>query len=377
MDVQSMPKTSKHVKRRQQHVQTCQTTSKYVTKWITHRVPICIPIKPPPRGDLQAGWRRGKQMDNFNKRVGVVSEAVFLDDPGLWTLSIDNLKSFLDVAEDSTSNARYVPAKFVKNGVRGIADNEFDEADEPAADNRTEITAAESERLFQKPFSGWKKSHVLAVLKRSIVVIAGSRAMYVRLPSKDANAIVHRIAVAGIEQDWLRDKKRWGDDNKEFYGHYKRGAELYYDGFAEQVAEEQKLVDAAVAARGGQRPEDFITECNQKLQELLRAAPTITVRVVADTPSPPTGAEPMRIAPDDDGSYRIPRAAGLNERTSSKRNAFAPDFAVRRRIRMKQSASPDEAEALVDVGMEDAALGRGQASSSRDMPPEENTQCEG
>ena len=157
-------------------------------------------------GDLRPGWRRGKQMDNFNKRVGSLSEATFLDDPGLWTLSIDDLKSFFDVAEESTTQARYTPAKFAKNGVRGLADNEFDADDEPPADGRVEITPAESKKLFQKPFSGWKTAHVMAVLKRSIACIAGKHALYVRLPSKDEGATVHRIAVDRIEEDWLRDK---------------------------------------------------------------------------------------------------------------------------------------------------------------------------
>ncbi|CAK0891769.1 unnamed protein product [Prorocentrum cordatum] len=140
-------------------------------------------------GNLLPGWRRSKSMDGFKSSQGTASEGTLLDDPGMWHLSIDDLKSFFDAAEDTFARARYNDAKFVKNSVRCLAENEFDEKDEPPADDRTIITAAEAEKLFMKPFSGWKQAHVLAVLKRTVACVAGRHSMCLRFPSSDPDAV--------------------------------------------------------------------------------------------------------------------------------------------------------------------------------------------
>ena len=101
-----------------------------------------------------------------------------MDDKLLSDWVIDDLKAFLDVGEDSTATARYTDAVFCKNGMRAVADNEFDPDDEPEDDGRLEITDKEFFTMVQKSFGYKKETHVYAVLKRAIVVIAGQRALY-------------------------------------------------------------------------------------------------------------------------------------------------------------------------------------------------------
>ena len=74
---------------------------------------------------------------------------------------------------------RYADTRLYRNAMCGSAQNEFDPDDEPPADRRTEITPAEGLKLFKKPFEGAKKPHIMAILKRTITVVAAERAVYV------------------------------------------------------------------------------------------------------------------------------------------------------------------------------------------------------
>ena len=71
--------------------------------------------------------------------------------------------------------------------------------------------------LLDEFFRGDKEKDALAVLKRSIVVMFGSHALYLRLPSERRDAIVHRICLEDVHLDLL------GDRDKPLYGKYKGG----------------------------------------------------------------------------------------------------------------------------------------------------------
>jgi hypothetical protein len=216
-------------------------------------------------------------MDNFNKRASKVCEAIFLDDPGLANLCLSMLKQLFSVAEDSSGQARYNPVKLCKNGMRGVADNEFDAEDEPAPDNRTTITSEEAMKLCNKPFGGRGQAHVMAVLKRTITVIAGNHAVYIRFPSKETDATMHRVAFDEFAKEWLQEK------NKKYYGLYKRGVESYPEDYDEHLDKEQEFVDAAIADRGTAKPEDFVRTCDERLQDKLKE---MAVRAVATSVLP-------------------------------------------------------------------------------------------
>ena len=151
------------------------------------------------------GWRRGKTWDDFKDVASVVEVAAFLDDPTLPTIHVAGLKNFTCNTDSATTRARYNDAKFAKGQFCGVADNEFDEDDEPENDVRTLIQADEFFKLVHKAFGYEKKSHCMAILKRCVTFVAGKRALYVRLPSGRDDAPAHRITKGSITKDWLKD----------------------------------------------------------------------------------------------------------------------------------------------------------------------------
>ena len=59
------------------------------------------------------GIRKAKQIDGFRERPGEAHVPVILDDPNLSAINLEDLKSFLDVGENSLVDARYLAAKFI------------------------------------------------------------------------------------------------------------------------------------------------------------------------------------------------------------------------------------------------------------------------
>ena len=258
------------------------------------------------------GWRRGKQMDNFNKRPQQIQEAVFLDDPDLSSIALADIKALFESSEHRTVHARYYPAKLCKNGVVGCACNDFEEDDEPGEDSRTEITYDEGMKILRKPFEGAKNAHIMAVLKRTICVVVGQHAVYVRFPGASVVQIVHRIARDNFHCDWLKP------DNKPYYGKYKRGLHEEYPDFESAIDREQAALMNAMAARGSMSPDSWIHQCNSDLQFVLRSSPPPVARHVAATPEDP---DVETFFPDERGHYRIP-IIRTPAATSTKRSRF-------------------------------------------------------
>ena len=62
-----------------------------------------------------------------------------------------------------------------------------------------------------------KTPHFMAILKRTIVIIAGHHAAYVHMPSEHETEPILRFSYGGITKDWLRQK------NKGVFGLFKQG----------------------------------------------------------------------------------------------------------------------------------------------------------
>ena len=153
------------------------------------------------------GWRRAKSLDNFRHQIGQVYEGIFLDDPHRDSIiSFADLKSFLTVEEKQTTSGRYNDAKLIRNCMRAYASNDLDQSDEPEDDSRTSITGEEFLKLTRRIFAGDKHADALACLKRAVVL--GHQAVYMRLPSQDPSAKIHRIKVDDLHQDLLAEKDK-------------------------------------------------------------------------------------------------------------------------------------------------------------------------
>ena len=78
-----------------------------------------------------------KQLDGFKDKPGELQVASFLDDPKLRRLPIEDARNFLESGETGFTNVKHSVAKFVKNVLRGIMDNEAELQDEPKPSDDT------------------------------------------------------------------------------------------------------------------------------------------------------------------------------------------------------------------------------------------------
>ena len=210
-----------------------------------------------------AGWRRARSLDTFRHRNPGAQKAIFLDDPHRGRVDASYLKSFPTVDEDQTCTARYCDVKLTQNGMRAYASNDFDPDDEPKNDTRQEITPEEFQTMAKKIFSGDGISDIMATLKRSIVLIFGKNALYLRLPSENREAIVHRITVDKVHEDLLSEK------DKELYGKYKKGKVEYGHHYQSEIERELELIsNAKMGLDSFSRPQGFHQQLQRGTQRL-------------------------------------------------------------------------------------------------------------
>ena len=167
---------------------------------------------------------------------------VLLDDPLLNSMNMEDLKSFLDVAENTLVDARYRAAKFVRNQARILLNNEWGDEKEPKMSMGDTVTWEAFRDMFSPAVNNASLPHMMAILKRATVVIAGELAVYVRLASEHPNQVVHRFSSCSMLQDWLKPT------NKRFYGLYKEGQHVKPPGFSEALAAEANLVHELLAS---------------------------------------------------------------------------------------------------------------------------------
>lgn len=167
------------------------------------------------------GWRRGTMMDVFRETPGQLCEAILLDDPkpSVPNLDAETLKSFLDVGEDGHGDSRYTPAKFCRNQLRCILCNDWDNDAEPQ-EAWAGIPEEDFMKMMEPALRGAHGDHRQAILKRAVVIIAGHRAVYIRLPSESANQPIHVFCDDAVGLDWLTP------DNKSFLNAYRLGEQV-------------------------------------------------------------------------------------------------------------------------------------------------------
>lgn len=186
--------------------------------------------------DALPGFRKAKQIDGFRERPGEVHVPVILDDPNLGSINLEDLKSFLDVGETGLVDARYRAAKFARNQCRVVLNNEWDDTKEPADSFLDFISWEDFKGMFLTACQHPKVPHLMAILKRTIVIIAGHRGVYLRLPNESNDQRILCFRAGGITQDWLRET------NKAAYGLFKQGVHQKHSTFDVKLEEEQALV---------------------------------------------------------------------------------------------------------------------------------------
>lgn len=227
-----------------------------------------------------------------------------MDDPCRAKTNIADLKSFLTTDEDGTVDSRYNDTRLARNQLRAFASNDLPQERFDCQAGASKIGEEDFFSLLSDIFEGDKEKDVLAILKRSIVILFGTHAMYLRLPSERRNGIVHRITVDAVHEDLL------ADHDKPLYGKYKGGCMETSPAFDADVQKEQDILEKAVARmEEHEKIHTYIELVNQKLQDKLLyheaksapASPTASNEGsenspahVAPAPVPPVGTNPCR-----------------------------------------------------------------------------------
>lgn len=181
-------------------------------------------------------------------------------------IDLADLKSFVTTEENQTCHGRYNDVKLAKNCCRACAANDIQEEDEPKdeARLRLSITMEEFLKLLRRTFPGDKPADIRAALKRTVVLIFGQSALYLRLPSQKDDAPIHCIRVEDIHTDPLAEQ------DKVWYGKYKSGESQKPPGYEDGVAKEQSMLsDGTNKYLDCASPQDYVKEVNDKLYNLL------------------------------------------------------------------------------------------------------------
>ena len=175
--------------------------------------------------DLTAGVRKCKQIDGLKDCPGEKHVPVIIDDPNLDSIHVEDIKSLLTVAEERVVDCRYHPLKLAAGQPTFLISNNFKDQSEPQKNSFSEtITWAEFSSMLGDVFNTSVMTHVMAILKRSVVMIAGKNGVYVRMPGEDKGVPVQAFWTQHLVDDWL------ADEHKEFYGKLKKGQKLRYPG---------------------------------------------------------------------------------------------------------------------------------------------------
>ena len=118
--------------------------------------------------------------------------------------------------------------------------------------------------LVRKFFAGHKRADVLRVLKRSVAMVFGQHARYLRLPNQDPYAIAHGISTGDVHLDLLNPH------DKPQYAKYKIGIEELLPTFAEDVALEQRILQDSMASTVQfKRLDKYIEQANKRIGDMV------------------------------------------------------------------------------------------------------------
>ena len=93
-----------------------------------------------------------------------------------------------------------------------MCDNTWDSCAEPDADELCHGGAI-SWRVFYNmmnpSLNGIAEDDMLAILKRSVVIIAGYRAVYMRMPSEKKDEPIQILTLNDVASNWFQQDKMW------------------------------------------------------------------------------------------------------------------------------------------------------------------------
>ncbi|CAE7384753.1 unnamed protein product [Symbiodinium natans] len=315
---------------------------------------------------VRPAWRRAKAIDNFRHKTGQVHEGLILDDPSVEKLDAADMKSWLTSEEDQNCSGRYNDVKLVRNGMRALSSNNLKEEDEPLSERwQTSITWDEFYKLVQKFFCSYPDLDVLAILKRTVVLVFGKRALYLRLPSGEKDAPIHLIRI-DLHGDLFSDR------DKPYYAKYKQGIHELPPTFADDVEVEQEMLHRGMESlQAAGLPEVYISDVNSTIASKLSPSSrpvhlpsSPSTDEEARVPVPDPEALPVRCTkpPGRLGQFNLPSTKRrLTSKTSvavpvEEFHAAGPEVKSMPSSSSRQKVLPDQEETQLLDPEEEAAL---------------------
>lgn len=115
--------------------------------------------------------------------------------------------------------------------------------------------------MISPSVGGVAEDDLLAILKRSVVLVAGYRAVYLRLPSPSKSAPIFMYTNDDVANDWFQQGNMWT------YGAWSKGSERFPSGFDDAKAAETTLISELLAQPNGEPTQE---ESAQTGAQLLR-----------------------------------------------------------------------------------------------------------
>lgn len=300
-------------------------------------------------------WRRGEKIERFKYIMQELVEMPILDDPSMASIDPEDMKAWYELIEAGSGDARYSDMKYTLNAPRSLLNNDIDFAAEPAVCDA--CTPADFWKMVSPMYGHLQEAH--PIFKRCVSIIGGKEALYVRLPSENADQEIFRFSEDDVAKDWLMG------DHKACLSSFRLGIHQKYEGYDEAVEREDAWV-----------------------MQIMGAAHQPAQVPVTDIPASSTsfGAPDVeRVTSDADASYRFSVTqlpSGAAERSKFKfhaaDDALTPslDFEDALDEALSLSAAGQVATSIVEADAVEESAGDGlgltsisAADLAEEMPP--------
>ena len=181
-------------------------------------------------------------------------------------------------------------------------------------------------------------------------MVFGQNGLYLRFPSPNYGALVHRIVADDVHKDLLATK------DKPVYAAYKLGDMVKGSYYESEVEKEQKIIDEGMMKlQQAGRAQDYVERCNKDLKEALKQVARIPDS--SFVPTSQSSEDPPLLPP-------VPLNIGCNAPKRLREGDFIyPDSKPDKRLRHKTSL-------LISCGG-----GAASSVASGDPQPQNADQC--
>ena len=113
-------------------------------------------------------------------------------------------------------------------------------------------------KMMKPSLNGIAEDDMLAILKRTIVIIAGYRAVYMRMPSEKKSEPIQILTLNDVASNWFQQDKMWA------YGSWQKGNTTYPSGYEEAKIAEREFFSHLLRKKTTEDKADEVTNILKK-----------------------------------------------------------------------------------------------------------------